>query len=68
MKLYSLIVSLAILLFSCAPRSPDTGLKVACIDGVEYIINGWQLAPHFRPDGSLYLCNEQKVRAKEGLQ
>lgn len=43
-----------------AARSGNEIIETSCIDGVEYIhySKGYRgyLAPHFRKDGSLYLC------------
>ncbi len=71
-KLFVLTISLLLLLGcspefeTAAPaKSGSENFDVVCIDGVEYIFFakdtssfgslGW-LAPHFKPDGSLYIC------------
>lgn len=61
---------LVLCLVLCGCNNPDSvgtarsGQEVytkVCIDDVEYLIRigGYQgyMAPHFKPDGSLYICN-----------
>lgn len=44
--------------------SGDKEFKRICIDGVEYIKGGRNMAPHFKTDGSLYLCNSGNHRTQ----
>lgn len=58
-----IIVSMLVLLFvSCADKQTDfrkkTGYDIKCIDGVEYLMGFRSFAPHFKPDGSLFTCDE----------
>jgi hypothetical protein len=36
--------------------------QIVCIDGVEYIAiplkESWAMAPHYKPDGTLYTCTD----------
>lgn len=40
--------------------------QMICIDGVEYIAipvkDSWAMAPHYKPDGSLYTCTDSVQR------
>ncbi len=66
-----LIVSMTLLIAGCDnPRttgntySGNVKFERICVDGVEYLYNGAEslykglFAPHMRPDGSLYLCDQ----------
>lgn len=51
------------------PRTPKEEFKTVCVDGVEYFFfsesMGYKgygyMSPHFKRDGSLYLCEENSV-------
>ena len=47
-------------LIGCADSNGYHTIKpgFVCVDGVEYIYRYRMLAPHFKIDGSLYLCGE----------
>lgn len=66
-KLLAMVVCLG-LLSGCnetnnvgVSSSGDVSFLRICIDNVEYLIrrngNNGYMAPHFKPDGSLYTCN-----------
>lgn len=42
--------------------------QVICIDGVEYVAlpvkDSWAIAPHYKPDGSLYTCSGSVSRLR----
>lgn len=46
-------------------KSGNVSYKVVCIDSVEYVLRAVGrrgfMAPHFRVDGSLYLCQRKGV-------
>jgi len=48
------------LLSACSPQSDGKpwGVIERCIKGVTYYVSGYQLAPAYKTDGSLYLCNK----------
>lgn len=53
---------LVILLAGCSPNqdsvegSGSSKYWIDCIDGVEYLRRMRTMAPHFKPDGTLYTC------------
>lgn len=56
---YSVINSIDVAHESGISKSGDYEFKRVCIDGVEYFFKDSRrgyLAPHFKSDGSLYLC------------
>ncbi len=71
MKRLILILSV-LFIFGCTPNEPNkTGATFSgnvrfeklCIDGVEYLHRNRGghnaiMSPHFKPDGTLYTCNE----------
>jgi hypothetical protein len=42
--------------------------QLVCIDGVEYIVlpikDGWAIAPHYKPDGTLFTCSDSTPRLR----
>jgi hypothetical protein len=40
--------------------------QLVCIDGVEYVAipikDSWALAPHYKPDGTLFTCSDSAPR------
>ena len=57
-----LIGIIASFITSCETRTRDKQIEdeMYCIDGVEYI-NIWRkMAPHFKPDGTLYTCEAEQ--------
>jgi len=63
----------AMLLAGCVPAqqfaiNAASTREIVCIDNVEYIAlpvkDSWAIAPHYKPDGSLYTCTDSvpKVR------
>jgi len=42
--------------------------QIICIDGVEYVAlpvkDSWAIAPHYKPDGSLYTCSDSVARLR----
>lgn len=40
--------------------------QLVCIDGVEYVAipikDSWAIAPHYKPDGSLFTCTDSTPR------
>jgi len=57
-----LLVLLALSVMGCADTvgtSSSGGITYSriCIDGVEYLSSRYRLTAHFKPDGSLYICN-----------
>lgn len=59
------IAALVMVLSGCSEpnttRASYSGFNRICVDNVEYLMryqgyNGY-MAPHFKPDGSLYTCN-----------
>lgn len=63
-----LILSLGLLVVGCTPSQSqvDSRIKHRCIDGVGYVImvDGYRgfMAPHFKSDGTLYLCDKKPAR------
>ena len=59
MKKLIIILLLCAALTACKNKIDD--VSTVCIDNVEYIkfsaIYQGYLAPHYKPDGTLYLCN-----------
>jgi hypothetical protein len=64
------IALLVLILFGCGEAdkvgtafSGNYKFERICIDGVEYLHYNWGyqsgLSPHFKPDGSLYTCNNR---------
>lgn len=70
MKLFAIMFYLiALLTVILLSLRDDTKLKMECIDSVEYIkisrnSKGY-MAPHFKPDGSLYTCKENTIVVKK---
>jgi len=53
-----IVVTLLVLLFASCDGKRNGGYHLKCIDGVEYLTNVYALAPHFKPDGSLFTCDK----------
>ena len=63
--IFTIIIILAAIIFSILlmfsiSNSPQAEYETVCIDGVEYINhkNYHGLVPHFKPDGSLFVCEK----------
>ena len=57
-----------LIIISKPTESGDMEFSTICVDGVEYIFRenytsrtAW-MAPHFKTDGSLYLCEVEQLR------
>ena len=58
MKLLIIFVAVA-MLSGCMdkPQGSEIAVEERCVKGVTYYLTGYQLAPAFRADGSLYTCS-----------
>lgn len=61
MKKLLAIIAGVVVLSGCT--DPNTGIRatesIRCIKGVEYYASGYRLAPAFKPDGTLYTCENK---------
>ena len=55
--LIAVIAAVLLTLTGCKTESGEPmGIRDSCIKGVVYYYNGYQLAPAYKTDGTLYLC------------
>ena len=64
-QILSVIITLNIIVFSFYILNKEiknqlTTYTYTCIDGVEYFTG--KLTPHFKSDGTLYLCDEKETK------
>ena len=61
------IISSSILLAGCVPTPEGSNVSVreGCIKGVTYYYTGHKLSPAFKPDGSLYTCDLNKIQIED---
>lgn len=62
-KMKYMLLVLAVLLSACNRNDDGTTLftRKSCINGVVYYENGHKLAPAFKPNGTLFLCDMSEV-------
>ena len=62
-----LVVTLSLFIQGCGDIDVSKNWRTTCVDEVEYITytsggGSGYMAPHFKPDGSLYTCGISELR------
>ena len=57
-KLIFILFASIFVLSGCESTTRHIEASTVCLQGVQYYITGYHLAPAFKPDGTLYTCKE----------